>query len=185
MALKQTVENHPVIWTLGIIVAAFMAGIGAYDGILRISRSQVVPSDTRILADDEKAIARSDYDELFSASTDLIRANDEIGMLTEKLVQYQSQHEFFVRYLRYETSRQILNEQFNEENSGNHQLAEKMFVDLILKWWKQQQELDGNLVLNQQVIRKGLDPTNSRIAFADGTIWPIPTSIKLKVLQQE
>ncbi len=185
MGLKQTFENHPVIWMLGMLVTAFLAGIGAYDSILRISGSQVVARDVQVLADDQKAMSRSEYDKLLSADTELIAVTGENETFKKRLTQFESQHEFLVRYLRYETSRQILDEDFNQQNEEKLKLAEKMFVDLVVKWWKQQQQLDGSLVLNQQVIRKGLDPTNSRVEFADGTVWPIPTEIKMRVLQQE
>jgi len=185
MGLKETIENHPVIWVLGTVVVAFVAGIGAYDDILRISGSQVVSRDAHVLADDEKAMPRSEYEKLVSANTELISVNGENEALKKRLTQLESHHEFLVRYLRYETSRLILDEDFNRQNEEKFKLAEKMFVDLVLKWWKQQQELDGSLVLNRQIIRKGLDPTNSRVEFTDGTVWPIPTEIKMKVLQQE
>lgn len=185
MGLKETIENNLVIWMLGTVVTAFLAGIGAYDGILRISGSQVVSRDAHVLADDQKAMSLSEYDKLVSASTSLITVTAENGTLKKRLTQLKSQHEFLVRYLRYETSRQILDEDFNQDNKEKLKLAEKMFVDLVLKWWKQQQELDGSLVLNRQIIRKGLDPTNSRVEFADGTVWPIPTEIKMRVLQRE
>jgi len=185
MGLKETIENHPVIWMLGTVIAAFLAGIGAYDGILRISGSQVVSRNAHVLAEDQKAMSRSEYDKLVSAHTALITATGENDTLKKRLAQLESQHEFLVRYLRYETSRQILEEDFNQQNEEKLKLAEKMFVSLVLKWWKQQQELDGSLVLNRQIIRKGLDPTNSRVEFTDGTVWPIPTEIKMRVLQQE
>jgi len=62
MGLKENIENHPVIWVLGTVVVAFVAGIGAYDGILRISGSQVVSRGAHVLADNEKAMPRSEYD---------------------------------------------------------------------------------------------------------------------------
>ena len=185
MGLKETIENNPAVVVLGTAVVAFAVGIGAYDGILRISGSKVVSRDTHVLTDDEKAMSRSEFDRLVSANTKLISATGENEALKKRLTQLESQHEFLVRYLRYETSRLVLNEDASQDNEDKFQLAEKMFVDLILKWWKQQQELDGSLVLNPQILRKGLDPTNSRVEFADGTIWPIPTDIKKKVLLQE
>ncbi|MGE0822119.1 MAG: hypothetical protein AB7G75_08040 [Candidatus Binatia bacterium] len=185
MGLKDTVENHPVVWVLGMVVAAFLAGIGTYDGILRISGSQVVSRDAHVLADDEKALSRTDYEKLLMANTELIAVSSENEALKKRLTTLESHHEFVVRYLRYVTSREILDADFSQENKVQFELAEKMFVDLIENWWNQQHQLDGSLVLNQQIIRKGLDPTNSRVEFADGTVWPIPTEIKRKVLQEE
>lgn len=183
--MKEVVENHPVIVVISTAFAAFGVGIATYEGILRISGSHVVSRSARVLSDDEKAMPRTEYDKLISASTELLHSQAQSSELSERVIQFQLQHEFLIRYLRYEATRQILEEEFSEENRENHELAEKMFVDLILKWWKQQQEFDGTLVLNQQVIRKSLDPTNSRVEFPDGTRWAIPTNIKKKVLDQE
>lgn len=187
MGLKETVENHPAIVVLGSAIVAFLAGIGAYDAILRISGSQVVSRDARILAEDEKALPRAEHDQLVSATTELTRLKADHENVQKRLAQLESQHEFVVRYLRYETSRALLEEDRTQENEQKFTLAEKMFVDLVVEWRKmeRQQKLDGSLVLNQEIIRKGLDPANSRAQFPDGTIWPIPTDIKLKVLQQE
>jgi hypothetical protein len=185
MGLKETFENNPVVWVLGMVVAAFLAGIGAYDGILRISGSQVVSRDAQVLVDGQKAISRSEYDNLVLAGTALITAAEENESLKKRLARLESRHEFMVRYLRYETSRGILDADFSRENEEKFKLAEQMFVKLVLDWWKKQQDLDGELILNRQIIRKGLDPTNSRVEFTDGTVWPIPTEIKMKVLLQE
>ena len=185
MGIKDTVENHPVIWTLATAIAAFVAGFGAYEAILKISRNQIVSADAHVLSSDEKAMPREEYNRLLAASTQLVTAIGDNEALTKLVAQYESQQEFLIRYLRYETARQLFDDQRSAESESSLKLAEKMFVELILRWWKNQQDLDGNLVLNQQVIRKGLDPTNSRVEFADGTAWPIPTEIKLEVLQRE
>ena len=45
MGLKEQIENNAVIWFLGAVVASFLAGIGAYEGILRIAKLEVVSQD--------------------------------------------------------------------------------------------------------------------------------------------
>ena len=42
MKLKERVENNPVVWLLGALVTGFGAGIGTYEGILRIAHLEVV-----------------------------------------------------------------------------------------------------------------------------------------------
>ncbi len=42
MALRERIENNPIIWLLSTILAGFLAGIGTYDGILRIAKLEVV-----------------------------------------------------------------------------------------------------------------------------------------------
>jgi hypothetical protein len=46
MKLKEKVENHPVVWLFGIAITSFLAGIGAYEGVLRIAKLDVVPEDS-------------------------------------------------------------------------------------------------------------------------------------------
>jgi len=45
MGLKKQIENNVVIWLLGAVVTAFLAGIGTYEGILRIAKLEVVDRD--------------------------------------------------------------------------------------------------------------------------------------------
>ena len=45
MKLKERVENNPVIWTLSMLLAGFLAGIGAYTSVLSIAQLQVVRLD--------------------------------------------------------------------------------------------------------------------------------------------
>lgn len=44
MSLRKRIENHPVIWFLGTLVAGFSAGLGAYHAILEIAHLKVVPA---------------------------------------------------------------------------------------------------------------------------------------------
>jgi hypothetical protein len=45
MGLKERIENNAVVWFLGAVVACFLAGIGTYEGILRIAKLEVVSQD--------------------------------------------------------------------------------------------------------------------------------------------
>ena len=42
MTLKERIENNLAIWFLGAIVTGFLAGVGAYQGILSIAQLEVV-----------------------------------------------------------------------------------------------------------------------------------------------
>ncbi|MCK5278468.1 MAG: hypothetical protein KAK04_08020 [Cyclobacteriaceae bacterium] len=97
--------------------------------------------------------------------------------------------EFITRYLRYETTRRLIMEsdvslEEYEEIRKQHELAEKMFTDLIARWWKNQNELDGQILM-KKIIRKGWNPKDSKITFADDTSWPIPPEIKSNILETE
>lgn len=43
MGLKERIENNAVVWLLGTVVVAFMAGIGAYEFFVRVAGLQLVP----------------------------------------------------------------------------------------------------------------------------------------------
>lgn len=66
MGIKDTVENHPVVWTLATAIAAFVAGFGAYEAILKISQNRIVSVDAHVLSSDEKAMPREEYNKLLA-----------------------------------------------------------------------------------------------------------------------
>jgi len=43
-SFKEKVEQHPVTVVLLAVLAGFLAGIGTYEGILRIAKLEVVPA---------------------------------------------------------------------------------------------------------------------------------------------
>jgi 4-hydroxythreonine-4-phosphate dehydrogenase len=57
----------------GAGIAAFVAGIATYDGILRISRNQVVAADARVLTADEVALGREEI-EVIAPAVERLRA---------------------------------------------------------------------------------------------------------------
>ena len=44
MTLKQTIEGHPVVVYIGAVLVGFVAGLGVYDGILRLSGRSTGPT---------------------------------------------------------------------------------------------------------------------------------------------
>ena len=42
MGLKDTIEKNTLVWFLGALLTAFLAGMGAYEGIIRITGQAVV-----------------------------------------------------------------------------------------------------------------------------------------------
>ena len=97
----------------------------------------------------------------------------------------EMKHEFFARYNRYITTRDNFEASSTTEAKESYELAKTMFVDLISGWWEDQQNFDGDLTLKPEVIRKGFDPTKSKVIFADGAEFVIPPEIKLEVLERE
>jgi hypothetical protein len=43
LTLKERIENHPVIWLLGVLAIGFISGFGAYKAILEVSRQSTKP----------------------------------------------------------------------------------------------------------------------------------------------
>lgn len=49
MRLREKIENHPVVWFLGTLVAGFSAGLGTYHAILEIAHLKVVPASAVVV----------------------------------------------------------------------------------------------------------------------------------------
>ena len=45
MGLKERIEKNAAIWFLGAVFTGFAAGIGTYEGVLRIAKLEVVSQD--------------------------------------------------------------------------------------------------------------------------------------------
>ena len=43
MTFRQRIEDNPIVWVLGVLLAGFVAGFGAYETILRVSKQLTVP----------------------------------------------------------------------------------------------------------------------------------------------
>jgi len=48
MGIKQKLEDHIVFWTLAMLVVGFVSGVGAYEGLLRITNQEPVVRDSYI-----------------------------------------------------------------------------------------------------------------------------------------
>jgi hypothetical protein len=46
MSIKTKIENHAVVFFLGIVVSAFAAGFGARQGLIAVNEQAVVPKET-------------------------------------------------------------------------------------------------------------------------------------------
>lgn len=68
MAIKDTIENNPVIWTLGMLFAGFLAGIGCYKGVLEMADLHAVPKSAQIAKQDERIVTETEYKSLTAAN---------------------------------------------------------------------------------------------------------------------
>lgn len=113
-----------------------------------------------------------------------------IASLEQRARREEPQREFLARYLRYALSDLARVQSSSEGDRSDAQLAERMFVDLLCGWWKAQNSELFKLTLpaepiSIEMIRKGEKPTDSRVAFSDGTEWKVPPGIKAKILSDE
>jgi len=49
MNLKERIENNPVVWLLGILLAGFLSGIGAYKGLIEFTGQKLVSEDRLLI----------------------------------------------------------------------------------------------------------------------------------------
>lgn len=122
-----------------------------------------------------------DREERLEERLQLVKDREE--RLEKRLQLVESKQEFFVRYLRYLIAKDRFQRLGSKETEGDFKLANTMFVRQIENWWRQQESFDGELILTR-VVRKSDDPTQSRVVFADGTEWEIPSEIKRQVLER-
>lgn len=82
-SLRSRIEEHPVLWALGSVLTGFLAGIGAYQGILRIAKLEVV----------------SAYELQRTAKVD-----ERVEKLEKELVALTAREKFFRTYLAYKSN---------------------------------------------------------------------------------
>ncbi|HEV3300505.1 MAG TPA: hypothetical protein VG055_12735 [Planctomycetaceae bacterium] len=165
MTLKESIENNPVVVYLGIACAGFVAGIGAYDVILRVSQSKVVPAPSVILQPEEVAIASSKLNSLQAAEA-------ELEQLKKEKVPVEEIAAFYKTFLAYELFGNDPKTPVDARAKHKQEL-----VDLLAKYYKHPGKALG-YVLKGNDYRTGtvtikLDPTN----------WTIPTEINEAVHQ--
>lgn len=96
-----------------------------------------------------------------------------------------AKHDFCTRYNRYITARDLSRRSISPQDRETLKIAERMLFDLVNNWWSNQNKFSGELSFQPEIIRKGFDPTKSRVVFADGAEFIIPPEIKQRVLEAE
>ncbi len=69
MSLKDTIDNNLVIWALGILLAGFLAGVGAYKGVLEAAHLEAIPKTAHIVQPGERVMSEADYNKLVVGHT--------------------------------------------------------------------------------------------------------------------
>jgi hypothetical protein len=68
MPLKETFENHPVVWISGLILGAFGLGFGAYPSILAVAGRRTVSEDAIIVQKGQQSISDEEHTRLKASS---------------------------------------------------------------------------------------------------------------------
>jgi len=174
MDLKEKIENHPVIWTLGMLVAGFLAGIGAYSSILSIAKLQVVSSDATILADDQVAVSQSKNEELQKAARESKDAKLAIDKFKQDFDALKGKEHFLSLYLRYFLA-------VYQADRVNREIAEQSLVRIVQELQNKpvshsyEVSYGNGIATTQATVGKGAATSNSTIRFTfDDSIWPLP-----------
>jgi hypothetical protein len=97
-----------------------------------------------------------------------------------------TQREFMVHFLRYAIDlHNELNASGGEESRQNREAHEREFVSWVADVGKKQQDAITDVFSSRPQIRQGWALENCMVMFQDGTSWPIPPEIKIKVLEKE
>jgi hypothetical protein len=167
--LRRLKVSHA--WTLLGVVAGLLAGAFLFGYKTNVwvhgytSRPATVSAHMRqFLVDYNRYITTRD-----SLFTNLTRAYDKDSYILapESLLRYAQQEIYRLRDKQEEFKR-----------------AEGIFFTLIRNWYTRQITHSSDLKFEPEYIdKRGIDPRNSRVIFADGTEVSIPPEIKEKVLK--
>lgn len=194
MTLRERIEKNFILSVLGLILGAFVAGLGTYRGFHQLTGAQIIPRTARVAGDSERVLAVDRLSHLENSASRLKVLEQELVEAREARDAAESTNEllrqkleFTVRYLRYAIAQVVWKnatpksqaEAFAQQEL---QLAAKMLIDLIHGWWSQQNEFRGELRF--LLVRGSRDPTSSRLVFEDGSSWVVPPEIKRAVLER-
>jgi len=157
-------EQNVALWAIGIAITGFVAGYGAYRSIMEVSGQHILQKGETAVSEAELTRLRSD---------------------SAHLTAQAGQNEFLVRYLRYEVAKMVADYYKTESTRADVPKAKKLLVDMVYSLWKKQGEFPTSSEMRAAIIRKGFDPLDSRIRFADNSEWPLPREIKEEVLERD
>lgn len=83
--LKDKIENNVTIWLLGMVLAGFMAGIGTYEGALKIMQLETVSSDHLNALENQSSGAAIGTSDMYSVPLPNYLGKAEIELLFTKV----------------------------------------------------------------------------------------------------
>ncbi len=160
MTLKDSIENNPVLWTLGMVLTGFLAGIGTYHwGIDFVGRRLVLQADV-VLQNNETAVLTDEY-------ASLKRVEEEVEPI-------KARENFYRTFLTYAV--------FKNDPSLEDQARAKNKSALV-DWISRNYEatVSGNLSEQEAhiaIVKKVNDWVSGTIELkGDLTLWRIPKEI--------
>ena len=160
MTLKDSIENNPVLWTLGMLLTGFLAGIGTYHWGLDFVGRRLVPQAAVVLQNNETAVLTTEY-------TRLKRLEEEVEPIKARENFYRT----FLTYVVFK-NHPFLTDQARAKNKS-------ALVDWISRNY--QATVSGSLSEQEAhiaIIKKGNDWVSGTTKLKDDpTEWPIPKEI--------
>ncbi len=84
--IKDKVENNVVVWMLGMLLAGFLAGIGTYEGALKVMRLETISKDRlKELEAAQSKVAVYNGSDIYSIPLPSYLNNSEIQLIYTKV----------------------------------------------------------------------------------------------------
>lgn len=191
--LKETLDKHPIAAALGLLISGFLAGLGTYEGALKLTGAQVVPRSMRVADAEQVILSKPEHDSLLIKSSKslpleakLKESETQATNLQRNIVLADQKNEFFVRSLRYARARVDLlhlpgrTGQDLDEAEKVLKATRLAYVNLIHAWFSGQTKFQGDRNwLQARILRKGSNQNDGEIKFrGESTSWRIPPEIK-------
>lgn len=83
--LKEKIENNIVVWMLGTLLAGFLAGIGTYEGALKMMNLEKISKDRLILLENSDPSAPTQGPNIYSIPLPEYLNSSEIELIFTKI----------------------------------------------------------------------------------------------------
>ena len=115
MTLKEKIENHPVIWVLGLLIIGFIAGFNSYKVILEITGQTTISKEKLELLSSQQAVTKIDS-----------KLNESIGKEITELTDLHN-----IRLTQLQT--RLLEEEKQATNHANIEIFQKKHEGAALR----------------------------------------------------
>lgn len=152
MPLKESIENHPVIWVLGMLLAGFISGIGAYKSLIEFTGQILVSKDRLLILESTQQMQAQGTGTPQMNSVSLPKIiDDDKKVLINKIAEYYNKndhdalYEMFGPLAKVNVSKSTLNQQLSTLRQFLGNIKSFYFVNHI---YNGQQGLYKSFTLN-------------------------------------